>query len=182
MTAAPAIGASRRETLALLSYLTVLTGILIFALVMTSNLWSAWASLTESREALAHLDRQSQLGALVGSSVKPAIAASPFLSGRTVTVAGAGLQERVETAVRKAGGSVMSSQIDLKVPRAEQGFVGLNETFEIKQAGLQPLLYDLEAGMPYLFIDSLAIQSPQAFGEAEGARMRVVIGVTGQWR
>ena len=36
--------------------------------------------------------------------------------------------------------------------------------------------------MPYLFIDTLAIQTPQAFGEAEGAGMRVVIGVTGQWR
>jgi general secretion pathway protein M len=182
MTAATAIGAARRKTLALLSYLTLLTGILFFVIVMTSNLWSAWASLRESREALAHLDRQSQLGALAGSSVDTAIATSPFLSGRTVTIAGAALQECVETAVRKAGGNVMSSQIDLKIPRAEQGFIGLNETFEIKQAGLQPLLYDLEAGMPYLFIDSLAIQSPQAFGEVEGAGMRVVIGVTGQWR
>jgi general secretion pathway protein M len=47
---------------------------------------------------------------------------------------------------------------------------------------LQPLLYDLEAGMPYLFIDTLAIQSPQVFGEAESARMRVIVGVSGQWQ
>jgi general secretion pathway protein M len=76
----------------------------------------------------------------------------------------------------------LSSQIDLQGPHAAEGFVGLTESLEIDQASLQPLLYDLESGMPYLFVENLAIQAPQAFGEAEGAPMRVLIGVSGQWR
>ena len=102
--------------------------------------------------------------------------------GKTITIAGAALQERVESAVKKAGGNVLSSQIDLQGPRSAEGFVGLTESIEIGQAALQPLLYDLEAGMPYLFVENLAIQAPQAFGEAEGTPMRVLMQVSGQWQ
>ena len=149
---------------------------------VVSDLWAARASLKESQEALAHLAQASKRGTAAGSLAAADDDAAPFLSGKTITVAGAGLQERVETAVKNAGGAIVSSRIDLEGPRVTEGFVGLEENLEIKQAGLQPLLYDLETGTPYLFIENLAIQSPQAFGEADGARMRVVIGVTGQWR
>jgi general secretion pathway protein M len=53
---------------------------------------------------------------------------------------------------------------------------------EIVQTALQPLLYDLEAGMPFLFIDQLVIQTPRSVGEKESAPMRVRIDVSGQWR
>ena len=115
-------------------------------------------------------------------SSSAAINGPPFLSGKTITIAGAALQERVEGAVKKAGGNVLSSQIDLQGPHSAEGFIGLTESLEIDQASLQQLLYDLEAGMPYLFVDNLAIQAPQAFGEAEGAPMRVLLVVSGQWR
>lgn len=175
-------GSGRREAFALLTYLAFLIALVIFAVAMVSNLLDAYLALGESRETLAHLERQSQRAALGGSSSAAAADALPFLSGKTVTVAGAALQERVETAVKKAGGNVVSSQIDLQVPGASEGFVGLTESLEIQQEALQSLLFDLEAGMPYLFVESLAIQSPRAFGEAESARMRVLIEVTGQWR
>lgn len=169
----------RRESLAMLIYLAVVLCFVVFAAVTASDLRDANAALNQSRETLARLDRR---GAAVGSSAEPAVDALAFLSGKTITVAGAALQERVQSAVEKAGGAVVSSRIDLQGPRAAEGFVGLDENLEIEQASLQALLYDLEAGTPYLIIESLSIQSPKAFGEAEGARMRVVIGVSGQWR
>ena len=92
------------------------------------------------------------------------------------------MQARVEAAVKEAGGVVLSSQIDLQGPQAAEGFISLTESLEIDQAALQTLLYDLEAGMPYLFVENLAIQAPQAVGEAEAAPMRVLIVVSGQWR
>jgi len=104
------------------------------------------------------------------------------ISGKTITIAGAALQERVDAAVKKAAGNVLSSQIDLQGPHAAEGFIGLTESLEIDQASLQPLLYDLEAGMPYLFVENLVIQTPPAFGEAEGTPMRILVVVSGQWR
>jgi general secretion pathway protein M len=47
---------------------------------------------------------------------------------------------------------------------------------------VQPLLYDLEAGMPFLFIDQLVVQAPQAGTGEEGSRMRVLLAVSGQWQ
>jgi general secretion pathway protein M len=175
-------GSTRRQWLALLTYLILLVGLTTTAVSMISNLLDGYAALDESRAALARLDRQLQRSGSGHDSASGAVNGPPFLSGKTITIAGAALQERVETAVKKAGGNVLSSQIDLQGPHAAEGFVGLTESLEIDQASLQPLLYDLEAGMPYLFVENLAIQAPQAFGEAEGAPMRVLIAVSGQWR
>lgn len=173
---------SRREWLALLIYLVLVAGLTTFVVTTVSSLLDSYAALGASQEMLAHLDRQLQHSASLQGPKGSAIDGPPFLSGKTITVAGAALQERVEGAVKRAGGNVLSSQIDLQGPRAAEGFVGLTESLEIGQASLQNLLYDLEAGMPYLFVETLEIQAPQVFDEPEGNRMRVLIGVSGQWR
>jgi general secretion pathway protein M len=36
--------------------------------------------------------------------------------------------------------------------------------------------------MPFLFIDQLAVQGPQAPGGESGSRLRVLISVSGQWQ
>ena len=175
-------GSSRRAWLALLAYALLLAALLAFAVAMISNLLTSLAALEQSRETLAHFDRKLQRSAPLATSATVAGEGSPFLGGKTVTIAGAALQERVEAAVKKAGGNILSSQIDLDGPHAAEGFVSLTESLEIDQASLQPLLYDLEAGMPYLFVENLAIQLPQVLGEAESAPMRVVVTVSGQCR
>jgi general secretion pathway protein M len=107
---------------------------------------------------------------------------SPFLEGPTVTVAGAALQQRVTGAVTKVGGNVLSLQVDLQGTQAKQGYVSLIASCEVDQPALQQLLYDLEAGMPFLFVDQLVVQSPQASAGEEGGRMRVLLAVSGQWQ
>jgi general secretion pathway protein M len=47
---------------------------------------------------------------------------------------------------------------------------------------LQQLLYDLEAGMPFLFIDQLVAQAPETGTGALRGKMRVSILVSGQWQ
>jgi general secretion pathway protein M len=173
---------SRRQWLALFVYLVVLAAPTAAAVAMASSLLASYAALKGSRAALALFDRQLQRFAGRQDPASAAVTGPPFLTGKTVTIAGAALQERVETAVKKAGGNVLSSQVDLQGPHAGEGFVGLTESLEIDQTALQPFLYDLEAGMPYLFVENLAIQAPQAFAEGEGTTMRVLIAVSGQWR
>ncbi|MGX1165406.1 general secretion pathway protein M [Bradyrhizobium sp. USDA 372] len=109
---------------------------------------------------------------------------TPFLEGPTVTVAGANLLQRVAAAVGEAGGSVQSSQVDVSGAQARDGFVGLVVSCELEQSALQKLLYDLEAGMPFLFVDQLDVQVPQttALNEASAGRVRVILGVSGQWQ
>jgi general secretion pathway protein M len=106
---------------------------------------------------------------------------SPFLEGRTVTVAGAALLQRVAGTVTKLGGNVLSSQEDLQSSQFGAGFIGVIASCEIKQTALQELLYDLETGMPFLFIDQLVVQAAAATSASEEDRLRVLISVRGQW-
>ena len=105
---------------------------------------------------------------------------SPYLEGATVTVAGAALLARVAGAVTKLGGNVLSSQLDVQGTQAKAGFVSTIASCELDQPALQPLIYDLEAGMPFLFIDQLSVQAPTT-SSGEG-KLRILLAVSGQWQ
>ena len=126
----------------------------------------------EGRKPLAH-SREPGTGAPAGA---------PFLEGTTVTVAGAVLLQRVSAAVTKLGGNVLSSQVELQGSQSKAGFLSIIASCEIDQPGLQRLLYDIEAGMPYLFIDQLVLQSPPNFAASGEGRLRVLLTVSGQWQ
>src|SRR5258708_3841342 len=107
---------------------------------------------------------------------------SPFLEGATVTIAGAALIQRVAGAVTKFGGNVLSTQVELKGTQSKAGFISLLASCEIEQVGLQQLLYDLEAGMPFLFIDQLVVQAASTQSSSGGGKLRILLSVSGQWQ
>ena len=107
-------------------------------------------------------------------------AGSAYLEGATVTIAGATLLQRVAGAVVKFGGNVLSTQLDLQGPQTRTGFLSMIASCEIEQVQLQQLLYDLEAGMPFLFVDQLVIQTPVV--ESGSGKLRILLAVSGQWR
>jgi general secretion pathway protein M len=107
---------------------------------------------------------------------------SAFLEGATVTIAGATLLQRVAASVAKFGGNVLSSQLELQGTQAKSGFLSMITSCEIDQPALQPLLYELEAGMPFLFIDQLVVQPPNASSGSQNVRLRILLAVSGQWR
>jgi general secretion pathway protein M len=124
----------------------------------------------EGRKPAATGKRSGDVGVPTGSA---------FLEGATVTVAGAALLQRVAGAVTKAGGNVLSSQLDVQGgPNAKAGFISMVANCELEQSALQSLLYDLEAGMPFLFVDQLDIQ----VAAAGDGKLRFLLGVSGQWQ
>ena len=125
----------------------------------------------EGRKAAAPGARPADAGIPSGSA---------FLEGATVTVAGAALLQRVAGAVTKLGGNVLSSQLDVQGTQSKAGFVSMVASCELDQPSLQPLIYDLEAGMPFLFIDQLTVQAP-ATSSGEG-KLRILLAVSGQWQ
>jgi general secretion pathway protein M len=150
-------------------------------------IWVAIADVADRRQAvaaaaemLARIEgRAPAARADGGAAVGPIPTGSPFLEGQTVTVAGAALLQRVAAAVTSVGGSVLSSQVELQGTQAKDGYVSLIASCELDHASLQALLYDLEAGMPFLFIDQLVAQAPVA--SSEGGRTRVLLAVSGLW-
>jgi general secretion pathway protein M len=108
--------------------------------------------------------------------------ASPFLEGATVTVAGAALLQRVTAAVTKLGGNVLSSQVDLQGTQSKSDFLTVVASCDIDQSGLQRLLYDVETGIPFLFVDQLVVQAPASFAASGDGKLRILLAVSGRWQ
>ena len=178
-----------RTRLSTFSPLLAALGYAAAVIVLVVLAWSGVAEILERRQSieaatdlLAQLEGRRPSAAQAGAPAGQAPAGSPFLEGQTVTVAGAALLQRVADAVTKAGGNVLSSQVDVQGVQVKDGFVSVLASCEIEHAALQRLLYDLEAGMPYLFIEQMVAQSPQATSAQEGGRMRLLLGVNGRWQ
>ncbi len=88
-----------------------------------------------------------------------------------------GLLQRVASIITAAGGTISSSEVVPQSTQAKNDHVKVTVSCELEQSKLQQLLYDIEAGMPFLFIDQLVAQGPLP----ENPRMRVVIEISGVW-
>jgi general secretion pathway protein M len=168
--------------IAVVLYLAVATGLIVTAGLSIASILDHQRALAQTSDLLDQLQgRKARAGASQLSAEHPG---TPFLEGPTVTVAGAALLQRVATAVGNVGGTVQSSQVDVLGTQAKDGFVGLVVSCEMEQPALQKLLYNLESGMPFLFVDQLDVQVPQttATSDAGAGRIWVVLGVSGQWQ
>lgn len=166
----PAIGAA--------AYVSVILALLATCWLCVAGVVDQRANLTTAQDILAQLQRRfpaSQANAADGAP-----RGSPFLQGQTITVAGAGLLRQVSVVVTRVGGRVLSSQVDLQAAQAKPGFISVIVNCELDQPGLQKLLYDLESGMPFLFVDQLAVRASEASG-AQAGRMHVLLSAAGQW-
>jgi general secretion pathway protein M len=163
-------------------YVAVASGLLAVAGIAVADILDHQRALAQTSDLLDQLQGRKARGG--ASSVAGEHPGTPFLEGPTVTVAGATLLQRVAAAVGNVGGTIQSSQVDVLGTQAKDGFVGLVVSCEMEQPSLQKVLYDLEAGMPFLFVDQLDVQVPQttSANEQGTGRIRVVLGVSGQWQ
>ncbi|WP_249143574.1 type II secretion system protein GspM [Bradyrhizobium liaoningense] len=164
------------------SYLGLVVLLLFVVISSLSDLVAQRSDVAASAAMLAQLEGRTKANTAPGRPVMPT--GSAYLEGATVTVAGATLLQRVSGAVAKSGGNVLSTQLDVPTIPAKAGFISMVASCEIEQAQLQQVLYDLEAGMPFLFIDQLVVQpiADDTAGQADPGKLRVLLGVSGQWR
>jgi general secretion pathway protein M len=172
----------RRRGVALLTYAVAILACAAVTWLGIASLQARYAQLSAARHLLARMELAGRPVSVPGSDGASSVQGSPFLEGETVSIAEAALQQRVGSAVANAGGNVLSSQIEPPGTDTRKDYLTLIASCEIDQQSLQALLYDLEAGMPFLFIDQLVLQSPQAVGSSEVGRLRLLISVSGRWQ
>jgi general secretion pathway protein M len=173
---------ARYPAIAVLVYAALVAVCAVVAWLALADLYDRHLGLAAATDMLDQLEGRKPSTGGGGSAAGTAPPGSPFLDGPTLTVAGAALQQRVSSAVTKLGGNVLSSQVELQGAQSKEGFVSLIASAEVDQPALQQLLYDIEAGMPFLFVDQLEVQAPQAGTAQDGRRMHVLITVSGQWK
>jgi general secretion pathway protein M len=165
-------------------YVAVVAGFGVFAWTTVAEIQQRQDDVAETAATLSVLEGRTppptRRGTVKGA--EPVMAGSPLLEGTTMTVGGANLLQRVAAAITKFGGTILYTQVDLEGPQAKDGFVGVTVNCEVAQPALQQLLYDLEAGMPFLFIDQLVAQGPAVPGAMPEGKLRILISVSGQWQ
>ncbi|UTD28132.1 type II secretion system protein GspM [Bradyrhizobium sp. WD16] len=173
---------SASPLLALAAYAAVMVLLLAVMVSSVSDVLDQRGDLAGANAMLDQLAsrRPSAAAGPAGTAGSPT--GSPFLEGATVTVAGAALLQRVAGAVTRRGGDVLSSQVDLNGTQSKAGFISIIASCELDQPALQELLYDLEAGMPFLYVDQLSVQAPASFAASGDGRLRVLLSVSGQWQ
>jgi general secretion pathway protein M len=172
--------ASRGPLLAAVGYVAALIVLIALAWSGVSEIMDRRDALAASADLLAQLEGRKSATARSDTAQSQIPTGSPFLEGQTLTVAGAALLQRVADAVTKVGGSVVSSQVDVQGVQAKDGYVTVLASCELDHTALQRLLYDLEAGMPFLFVEQVVAQAPQT-GSVESGRMRLLLSVAGRW-
>ncbi|SDN38949.1 type II secretion system protein GspM [Afipia sp. GAS231] len=171
-----------RPLVAVTSYLGVMILFLCVIGSSLSDVLGQQADVAASTDVLAQFQGRGSVAARGQATDIAAPSGSPLLEGATVTIAGAALLQRVSAAVTKLGGNVLSSQVELQGTQSNIGFVTIIASCEIDQPGLQRLLYDLEAGMPFLFVDQLVVQSAASSAGSGEGRLRILLAISGQWQ
>jgi general secretion pathway protein M len=138
------------------------------------------SEVNSAADVLARLDGAAGSGLAAFNWTEGSVPnGSPFLEGQTVTIASAALLRRISGAISSVGGNLTSSEVAPHDPQSQDGYVRVIVNCELDQIGMQRLLYDLEAGMPFLFVDQLAIEAPPAAGQ--NTLMRMTLAVSGYW-
>ena len=154
-------------------YISLVLGLFCVALLLVENLAQKFSEVN----SIAQQQRNSTTLSIVGFPTGSLPEGSPFLGGQSVTVASAALLQQLVCAITRVGGTVSSSNIEQERQDSDDRLVKVVANCELDQGALQQLLYDLEAGMPFLFVDQLVVTRPLA----EGERMQVQLGVSGLW-
>ena len=163
--------------------LSALGVVAVVAVALGAALSSA-LSLRDARAEVARLNDQEQALEARERRLAPQPgrdnAVSPFFEARTITLAGAALQQRLEAAVTAAHGRLVSSRVEV-APRGDARAISLAAELTIPEPDMQALLYDIETGRPYLFVETIEARAPEPSREATAGGMRVSLTVAGQW-
>jgi len=124
--------------------------------------------LAESREAL-----EARLDALKSRPM----AQEGYLSGDSETLVAAQLQTTVRTLVERSGGKLESTQVLAASAEGDFRRVSLRVRMSADSNSLFRTIYELEAAVPYLFIENFDVLSRESRGRRDEAAGAMVLSV-----
>jgi general secretion pathway protein M len=136
----------------------------------------------ERRAMLTQLESAQRRGGPGGRAIEAIAPEAAFLAAPTVGLASAQLQAYVTRLVAAQRANLASSGSPPAREDASDA-IRLQATFDMPMPGLQTLLYELETGTPYVFVESLSIQ-PQGGAQrpTEQPLLHVTINLRALWR
>jgi general secretion pathway protein M len=153
----------------------------------------AWSLEARSEAAQELADRQDVLARLEtaarakrgahGSAVQAKAPAAAFVDAPTLGLASAALEAHV-TQLAGHHATLVSFAVQSNSPADRGDAVRIEASMDVSQRALQSLLYELESGTPYVFIESMTLR-PAAASAQSGAPdplLRATLGLRALWR
>jgi general secretion pathway protein M len=168
-----------------LGALVALVIICLASLVLSFEARSdAIQELSQRQDVLSRLQARARPRTTQGTPAKPTAApAQAFLDAATPGLAGAALQAYV---ARLADQHAVLVSFGTQPTGGEDGAdaVRIEASMDISLRELQVMLYQLEAGTPYVFVESMTIRATDTAAGvgADDAPLRVTLGLRAPWR
>jgi len=151
--------------------------------------FSLQARFEAAQERDAHSEVLSQLEAhLKARNARPKSAAvapaAAFLAASTQGLAGAQFEAYLQQRAAAQHATVISSGLDPGRHDDRSDSIRLQATLDMNLEALQRMLYQLESGTPYVFVDSLSVQIPGTGAQraVEDPLLRVTLGLRAIWQ
>jgi general secretion pathway protein M len=174
---------TREQTIALGAlgaFVILCIGLGVWSLAARSE---AAQELSERQDVLARLEAGARAKNNAHGPVKFAKApAAAFVDAPTLGLASAVLEAHVAQLAAHHATLVSFAVQSSSAPDAADA-VRIEASMDISQSALQSLLYELESGTPYVFIESLTVR-PAAASQSNAAdpSLRATLGLRSLWR
>jgi len=177
------VGTFQREQMIAIAALVVFVG--ACATFVTWSLRSRSAALQELSDGQDVLSRLQSRSPRAGSAAGGQGMVAPkeaFLDAPTPGLAGADLQAYVERLANEHA-ALVSFAIQPSLRDDAPGTVRIEASLDISLNDLQVLLYRLESGTPYVFVEAMTVRSATAAARSGSPdSLRVTLGLRALWR
>jgi len=167
----------------------------ILALLVCASIIAPVLSLQARSDALQQLEEQQNMlerldaahqraGKRTAAGGQIAAPETAFLSSQTPGLASAQLEAYLSQLVRAQQASLVSSGVQQPNKAEPPEIVRIQATMDIGYESLQSLLYKLETGTPYVFLESMTLQPPNnaSLNGDRAAPMKVILNLRALWR
>ena len=150
---------TREQTIAIAALWIVFAACLIAPLLALKARADAASALADASDILQRLDRARQHVHRNTHRLDMSAPATAFLDAQTSGLASAQLESYIANLAAQQSASLISSGIEPDDRAGSVDAVRIQATLDIPYEKLQGLLYRIEVGTPYVFVESITLQS-----------------------
>jgi general secretion pathway protein M len=176
---------NREQAIAAAAFLAILLASVIVPVWTLKTRSDALQELNDGQELLARLEAARQrAGGAKGGGHGQVDAASPkaFLNAQTPGLASAQLEAYLSQLVQDQQASLISSSVQQATRSDAPDAVRIQANLEVPYEALQTLLYKLETGTPYVFVESMTVQTTSVTQQrAAHTAMKVMLNLRAIW-
>jgi general secretion pathway protein M len=170
----------REQAISIVAFVLLLVALVSVTGISLQSRADAGRESSERREMLSRLEARLRASAGRPTAAPPAA----FLDGSTPGLASAQLQSYLGQLAGDKNASLVSSGGEAAKRDDAPDTVRIQATLDLNMRSLRAVLYQLESGTPYVFVDALSVQpvNATAGGSIEDPLLRTTLSLRALWR